>query len=182
VGTSTGGPQALTRLVTTFPADLPCAVAIALHIPAGYTEALARRLDDASAVHVSEAMDGATLVPGAVVIAPGGTNLRVRLGADGITMHLDSRSTGSPFIPSVDALFTSAATALGSRVLGVVMTGMGNDGLEGARAIRAAGGRVLTESEASCVVYGMPRAIVEADLSDGQAPIEDMTARILERL
>jgi two-component system chemotaxis response regulator CheB len=182
VGTSTGGPQALTRLLTALPGDLPCAVAVALHIPAGYTESLARRLDDVSALRVFEASEGAALAPGSVAIARGGAHLRVRSGGGGLTTHLDSTPTASPFCPSVDVLFESAAAALGPAVLGVVLTGMGNDGVEGARAIQRARGRTLTEAESSCVVYGMPRAVVEAELSVGQAPIEDMADKILENL
>lgn len=183
VGTSTGGPQALTRLVTALPGDLPCAVAVALHIPAGYTDALARRLNDASAVTVFEAAENVVLAPGSVAIARGGQHLRIRAERDGqLITHLQDNSTGAPFCPSVDLLFTSAAAALGPAVLGVVLTGMGNDGVEGARAIEAAGGRTLTESEASCVVYGMPRAVAEAGLSVGQARIEDMAAAIVRHL
>ena len=182
VGTSTGGPQALTRLLTALPADLPCAVAVALHIPAGYTDALARRLNESCAVAVFEASQGAALRPGSVAIARGGLHLRVRGGRDGLTTHIDVNPASAPFCPSVDVLFESAASALGSAVLGVVLTGMGSDGVEGARAISRAGGRTLTESEASCVVYGMPRAVKEAGLSAGDARIEDMASAIVSRL
>ena len=182
IGTSTGGPQALTRLLTALPADLPCAVAVALHIPAGYTEALAARLNAACAVRVFEASEGAVLSPGSVAIARGGMDLRIRSDGHDLTTHLDARATGSPFCPSVDALFESAAASVGRAALGVVLTGMGHDGVEGARALKRAGGRTLTESERSCVVYGMPRAVVEAELSFGQAPLEDMAAKILASL
>jgi two-component system chemotaxis response regulator CheB len=182
VGASTGGPQALTRLLTALPAGLPCAIAIALHIPPGYTEALARRLDEACAVRVSEASEGAELEPGRVMIARGGTHLRVRASGNRLTAHLDQSPNGSGFCPSVDVLFQSAAEAVGSAVLGVVLTGMGNDGVAGARAIDEVQGRTLTEAEGSCVVYGMPRAVVEANLSAGQALIEDMAGKIVESL
>jgi two-component system chemotaxis response regulator CheB len=182
IGTSTGGPQALARLVTALPADLPCAVAIALHIPAGYTEALARRLDETSLVKVFEASEGAVLSPGSVAIARGGMHLRVRGDGAAITTHLDSNPTSALYFPSVNVLFESAAAALGGAVLGVVLTGMGNDGVEGARAIRRAEGRVLTESEASCVVYGMPRAVVEAGLSTEVVALEQMTDAIVRNL
>jgi len=182
IGASTGGPQALTRLLTALPAGVPCAIAIALHIPPGYTEALARRLDDACAVRVSEASEGAELEPGQVMIARGGTHLRVRASGNRLTAHLDQSPNGSGFCPSVDVLFQSAAEAVGSAVLGVVLTGMGNDGVAGARAIDQVQGRTLTEAEGSCVVYGMPRAVVEANLSAGQALIEDMAGKIVESL
>ncbi|MDB4982854.1 MAG: protein-glutamate methylesterase [Myxococcales bacterium] len=182
IGTSTGGPQALTRLLTSLPRDLRCAVAVALHIPPGYTEALAKRLNDACALEVFEASEGAELRPGTVAIARGGMHLRVRRAGMSLTAHLDAKATSSPFCPSVDALFESAALALGPAVLGVVLTGMGNDGLEGARAIAGARGRTLTESETSCVVYGMPRSVVEAQLSVGNAPIEEMAELIVRNL
>jgi two-component system chemotaxis response regulator CheB len=182
VGTSTGGPQALTRLLTALPADLPCAVAVALHIPAGYTDALARRLNESCAVRVFEASEGAALRPGTVVIARGGLHLHIRGARDQLTLHVGSEPTTSHFCPSVDVLFESAAAVMGPAVLGVVLTGMGSDGVEGARAIARAGGRTLTESEASCVVYGMPRAVKEAGLSVGEARIEDMPAAIVSRL
>jgi two-component system chemotaxis response regulator CheB len=182
VGTSTGGPQALTRLVTALPADLPCAVAVALHIPAGYTEALAGRLNDKAAVRVFEASENAVLAPGTVAIARGGQHLRIRARAGEMTTHIESNSVGAAFCPSVDLLFASAAEARGPAVLGVVLTGMGNDGVEGARAIAAAGGRTLTESEGSCVVYGMPRAVAEAGLSIGRARIEDMATAIVRHI
>lgn len=182
VGTSTGGPQALTRLVTALPADLPCAVAVALHIPAGYTEALARRLNDQASVSVFEAWEGAVLAPGSVTIARGGSHLRVRADNGKLTTHISQEPADAPYCPSVNVLFESAAKALGPAVMGVVLTGMGDDGLEGARAIRAAHGRVLTEAASSCVVYGMPRAVSEAQLSMGAFPIEEMASAIVSRL
>ena len=182
VGTSTGGPQALTRLLTALPADLPCAVAVALHIPAGYTEALARRLNEQSAVSVFEAWEGAVLPPGSVAIARGGSHLHIRADGSRLTTHVSQSPGNVPFFPSVNVLFESAAKALGPAVMGVVLTGMGDDGVEGARAIRAARGRILTEAESSCVVYGMPRAVNEAQLSMGTFPIEEMASAIVSRL
>ncbi len=181
VGTSTGGPAALTRLLAGLPADFPAAVAIALHIPPGYTETLARRLDETCPMRVIEAFEGAELTPGTVALARGGLHLRVKATGQRLTTHIDSNPLTAPFCPSVDLLFESAAP-LGPAVLGVVLTGMGNDGLAGATAIRRAGGRVVTEAEGSCVVYGMPRAVVEADQSDGQALIDAMAAEIGRRL
>lgn len=182
VGTSTGGPQALTRLLTALPGDFPSAVAVALHIPAGYTEALAIRLDESCAVSVFEAYEGAKLLPGSVAIARGGQHLRVseRLGM--ITTHVDPNPLTAPYSPSVDELFRSAAAALGPAVMGVVLTGMGSDGLDGAKEIRRREGRILTESEDSCVVYGMPRVVFEAGLSNEVASIGDMAQAIRRNL
>lgn len=182
VGTSTGGPQALTSLLPALPENLPCPVAVALHIPAGYTAALADRLNELCALRVVEAVDGAPLVAGEVVIAPGGMNLRVGGIATDLRARVDSHATQSMFRPSVDRLFETAATVVGGGVLGVVLTGMGDDGLAGSREIRRLGGRVLTEAEESCVVYGMPRTVAEAGLSDGVVRLDGMAEAIVGRL
>ena len=183
VGTSTGGPQALTTLLRTLPAGLPVPVVLALHIPAGYTQTLAERVNAQSALTVVEAHEGLELVPGLVALAPGGRHLTVERRADGVLVaHVGMEPLATPHHPSVDVLLRSVAQAAGTRALGVVLTGMGDDGLEGARAIRRAGGRMLTESERSCVVYGMPRVVAEAGLSQGSAPIEQMAGLIVQQL
>jgi two-component system chemotaxis response regulator CheB len=181
IGTSTGGPQALTRLVAALPGDLRAPVVMALHIPIGYTEAIAQRLDKISALTVTEAVDGLELVPGLAVLARGGMHLRVeRHGTHlyAVTSPLPVR----PFTPSVDELFLSGARAVGARSLGVVLTGMGDDGLEGARAIAAAGGMLLTESASSCVIYGMPRSVYEAGLGATSVHLDQIGRRIVEHV
>jgi two-component system chemotaxis response regulator CheB len=180
VGTSTGGPAALTRLLSSLPEDFPAPLALALHIPAGYTEALARRLDGQSALEVVEADDGVVLRPGRAVLARAGMHLRIERDGEKAWTRLDRVPVQAPHHPSVNVLFESAATSWGGATVGVVLTGMGDDGLEGARAIRAVGGHVLTEAPESCVVYGMPRVVVEAGLSSASAPLGDMAA-LLER-
>jgi two-component system chemotaxis response regulator CheB len=181
VGISTGGPQALRTFVPRLPADFPLPVAIVLHMPIGYTELYARRLDEISALTVVEATHGSELRPGVVVIAPAGRHLTLRRGPDGIVVScLDVRPLDTPHRPSVDVLFQSAADVFDGRVLGIVMTGMGCDGREGAAWIKAKGGRVLTQDEETCVVYGMPRCIVEAGLSDGAVALEDMAGAVAE--
>ena len=182
IGTSTGGPQALTRLLTALPGGFPVPVVVALHIPAGYTESLARRLDEASAISVTEASDDLQLRPGLAVIARGGRHLEVRRQLERATVRFAQASSMSLYCPSVDLLFASAAAEFGSGVLGVVLTGMGDDGLEGSRAIRKAGGQVLAEAESSCVVYGMPRRVMEAGLAAAEAPIDEMAAAIVRHL
>jgi two-component system chemotaxis response regulator CheB len=182
LGTSTGGPQAITRLLPALPVDLPIPLLVALHIPPGYTEALAARLDAISALHIVEARDGLELCPGLVVLARGGAHLELTQSGDPPRLALDHRLGTAQHAPSVDRLFASAAARYGSRTLGVVLTGMGNDGMEGAAAIRQAGGTVLTESELSCVVYGMPRSVKEAGHSNAEAPIEAMAVAILAHL
>ncbi len=182
VGASTGGPQALTRLLSGLPGDLPVPLAMVLHIPPGYTEPFARRLNEMSALEVVEAEEGMEIVPGRAVVARAGIHLLVaRKGAD-LVAHMSVEPILAPHRPSVDSLFQSASDTLGERVLGVVLTGMGNDGLEGARSIRERGGRVIVESESSSVVWGMPRVVFEAGLANAQAPIESMIDAILEWL
>ena len=179
IGASTGGPQALTQLLRALPADFPVPIAIVLHMPEGYTEAFAHRLDTDCALEVREATEGLLLRPGAVVIARAGVHLAlVPNGGASLVAELGVVPVDTPHRPSVDVLFESAARARGAGVLGVVLTGMGSDGLVGSRAIRAAGGQVLTEAEQSCVVYGMPRSVVEAGLSSAAAPIERMASLI----
>jgi two-component system chemotaxis response regulator CheB len=183
IGISTGGPQALKLLVPRLPADLTVPVAIVLHMPVGYTELYARKLNEQSAVTVLEAQGGELVTPGHVYLAPAGRHLTLRRSGNGqVVTHLDVRPLDTPYRPSVDSLFHSAADVYGSRVLGIVMTGMGSDGREGSAWIKAKGGTVLTESEATCVVYGMPRSIVEAGLSDGEVRLDEMADALLERI
>jgi two-component system chemotaxis response regulator CheB len=181
IGTSTGGPQALSRVMAGLPATLAAPVAIVLHIPAGYTEALARRLDKASPLHVVEARNGLELRPGCAVLAPGGLHLRIARDGHVLRAHVGV-APARPFVPSVDELFTSAAVAVGAGALGVVLTGMGDDGLIGARAIAAAGGSLLTEDASTCVIYGMPRCVDAAGLGATSVPIDDMAAEITRRV
>jgi two-component system chemotaxis response regulator CheB len=181
LGISTGGPQALRRLIPLLPAELAVPMAIVLHMPVGYTELFARKLDEASALNVVEATAGMEIRAGTVLIAPAGRHLSVRRAADGrVLTHLDIRPLDTPHRPAVDVLFQSAADVYANRVLGIVMTGMGSDGREGSAWIKAKGGRILTESEESCVVYGMPRSIVEAGLSDQVVRLDEMANAILE--
>ncbi|HEY2149157.1 MAG TPA: chemotaxis-specific protein-glutamate methyltransferase CheB [Vicinamibacterales bacterium] len=181
LGISTGGPQALRRLIPALPAELAVPVAIVLHMPIGYTELFARKLDEESALNVVEATAGMDVLAGDVLIAPAGRHLSLRRGTDGrVLTHLDVRPLDTPHRPAVDVLFQSAADVYADRVLGIVMTGMGSDGREGSAWIKAKGGRILTESEESCVVYGMPRSIVEAGLSDRVVRLDEMANAILE--
>jgi two-component system chemotaxis response regulator CheB len=153
-----------------------------MHMPLGYTEMYAAKLNDVSALSVVEADEGTLVEAGRVLLAPAGRHLTFRRDGGTVRAHLDVRPLDTPHRPSVDALFHSAADVFGARVLGVVMTGMGSDGREGAAWIKARGGSILTETEESCVVYGMPRSIVEAGLSDAQVALERMAEAILERL
>ena len=181
IGTSTGGPQALTRLMTTLPSTLRAPIAMVLHIPVGFTEALAARLDKQSQLHVVEASDGLELLPGMAVLARAGEHLIIVREKGKLIARLRTRPNGL-FMPSVDELFKSGAEAVGAKGLGVVMTGMGDDGLAGARAIAAGGGSLVTEAASSCVVYGMPRVVYEAGLGAVSVPLDRLAEELARRV
>jgi two-component system chemotaxis response regulator CheB len=183
IGVSTGGPQALRRVIPLLSPDFPIPIAVVLHMPVGYTTMYAQRLNDVSQLRVVEANDGDRITRGSMFLAPAGRHLLLVRNADGdVRARLDVRPFDTPHRPAVDVLFRSAADVFGSRVLGIIMTGMGNDGLTGAAHIKARGGLVVSEAESSCVVYGMPRAVAEAALSDRVVPLDDMAATIMEML
>lgn len=182
MGISTGGPQGLKRVVPRLPAHFPVPVAIVMHMPVGYTEMYAKNLDQISPLTVVEAKDGEEVRPGTVFLAPAGRHLTFRREHGAVFTHLGVRPLDTPHRPSVDVLFQSAAEVYDSRVLGVVMTGMGADGRDGSAWIKARGGVILTEAEESCIVYGMPRSVVEAGLSDRVFPLDRIAQAIIERL
>jgi two-component system chemotaxis response regulator CheB len=182
IGISTGGPQALRRMLPLFPANFPVPIAIVLHMPIGYTAAFAAKLDETSQLEVKEAEDGDVLRPGRALLAQAGRHLSFRRKPDGsVVAQLSMLPVDKIHRPSVDVLFRSAADIFGSRVLSVVMTGMGDDGLEGSSWVKARGGSVITEAEKSCVIYGMPRSVEEAGLSDASIPLDEMASEILKR-
>ncbi len=181
IGVSTGGPQALRQVIPRLPSTFPVPLAMVLHMPVGYTQMYAERLNEISALEVVEARDGDLVRAGVALLAPAGRHLSFVRQSDGsVRAHLDLRPFDTQHRPSVDVLFRSAADVFGARVLGVVMTGMGSDGVLGAAHIKAQGGRIITEAESSCVVYGMPRAVAEAGLSDRTLALEDVAAALLE--
>ena len=181
IGISTGGPQALKRLIPQLPADFPVPVAMVMHMPVGYTEMYAAKLNELSPLEVKEAAEGDEIKPGRVFLGAAGRHLSLKREANGrVVTHLDARPFSMLHRPSVDVLFQSAAEVYGNRVLGVVMTGMGSDGKEGAAWIKSQGGLIFTEAESSCVVYGMPSAVMEAGLSDKSIALENMARAIRE--
>jgi two-component system chemotaxis response regulator CheB len=181
IGISTGGPQALKQLIPQLPADFPVPVVMVMHMPVGYTEMYARKLNERTLLEVREAREGDVLRAGVALLAPAGRHLSFLRRPEGeVVAHLDSRPFEMQHRPSVDVLFQSAAETYGRRVLGVVMTGMGSDGKQGAAWIKAQGGLVYTESEETCVVYGMPSSVVEAGLSDRSVPLDRMAQAIRE--
>jgi len=158
IGASTGGPAAIQHVLEALPPDFPLPIAIVQHMPAGFTGPFARRLDQRCRLRVREAADGDQLEPGHVLIAPAGRHMRLNEDL-GVVLSFDPGP--ARHVPSVDVLMLSAARVRPGRVLGVLLTGMGDDGADGMAAIRAQGGITVAESEASCVVYGMPRAAYE---------------------
>lgn len=183
IGVSTGGPQALRALMPRFAVDFPVPIAIVLHMPVGFTALYAAKLNEATALTVKEAEEGDEMRPGLALLAPAGRHLILRRNTSGsVAAHLSRQPADLLHRPSVDVLFQSAAQVYGDLVLAVVMTGMGNDGKQGAAWIKAQGGVVLTEAEQSCIIYGMPRAVVEAGLSDAAVPLEQLAQAIMERI
>jgi two-component system chemotaxis response regulator CheB len=179
LGASTGGVEALMTLLGAFPANCPPTV-VTQHMPANFTTSFAARLDRSCAPGVSEAFDGAELRTGQVYLAPGGlTHLRlVRLGGR-LICRLEEGDTVSGHRPSVDALFYSIARAGFRRAVGAILTGMGRDGAQGLLALREAGARTFGQDEASCIVYGMPRAAYEIGAIENQLPLEQLGGAIL---
>ena len=175
IACSTGGPKALAELIPQLPARLGAGVLIVQHMPPGFTASLAARLDRASALTVAEAAGGETLEPGVALLAPGGSHLR--LASERAVALSDEPAVGN-LRPRADLTIVDAARLWGPRLLLVVLTGMGKDGLEGAEAVRRQGGRVLVEAEETCTVYGMPRAVAEADLADDILPLNKLAAAI----
>jgi two-component system chemotaxis response regulator CheB len=176
IGASTGGPQALTNLLQALPPDFPAAVAFVVHMPIGYTAGFAARLNNQCLIEVVEADEGTELRPGRAVLGRAGMHMRV--DATGRSVHLDMQPLDHPHRPSVDVLFASAAAAFGAATLGVVLTGMGNDGLAGSRAMVANGGRVIAQSAMTCVVYGMPRVVAEEGLAALVVGLDEIPAAI----
>jgi two-component system chemotaxis response regulator CheB len=170
IGTSTGGPAALQTLFRTIPAGFKTPIIIVQHMPGSFTKAFAERLNGLSPLTVQEAADGDAITPGHVYVAPGGMQLMVdKRGGGVIRIHESDERVN--YRPCVDITFASAAKHYGSKVLGVVLTGMGADGKEGAKLIKQAGGHIWSQDEASCVIYGMPMAVAKEGLSDEVLPL-----------
>ena len=179
IGTSTGGPPALQAIVPRLPAGFGAPLLIVQHMPAGFTRSLAERLDQRSRVRVREAEDGEPLRPGIALVAPAGRHMKVKRRGGESYVWLDEEPRGALHRPSIDVLMASLAKAYGRRCLGVLLTGMGSDGVEGLRAIRAAGGRTLAESEETAVIFGMPKAAIEAGVVDQAVSLPRMADEIL---
>ena len=181
IGASTGGPPALQGILSSLPSQAPFAVVVSQRMPAGFTKAFAERLNRSSSFEVKEARDGDVVMPGRALIAPGGRNLIFQRVNDDVVARVVEPSPQDRYIPSVDAMFISLAPIYGDKLLAVVLTGMGNDGSKGVRAVKGAEGGVLAESEESAVVFGMPREAIATGLVDKVAPLDRMAREIIVR-
>lgn len=177
IGTSTGGPVALQRVLTQLPANFPAPIVLIQHMPAAFTKAFAERLDKLCRISVKEAEDGDILRPGLALLAPGGKQMMIDGRGAVKILPGDERLN---YKPCVDITFGSAAKTYGDKVLAVVLTGMGADGREGARLLKQGGSAIWAQDEASCVIYGMPMAIVKAELADAVYGLDDIGKHLVE--
>ncbi|HDS1755859.1 chemotaxis response regulator protein-glutamate methylesterase [Pseudomonas putida] len=177
IGTSTGGPVALQRVLTQLPAGFPAPIVLIQHMPAAFTKAFAERLDKLCKISVKEAEDGDLLRPGLALLAPGGKQMMIDGRGTVKILPGDERLN---YKPCVDITFGSAAKSYGDKVLSVVLTGMGADGREGARLLKQGGSTVWAQDEASCVIYGMPMAIVKANLADAVYSLDEIGKHLVE--
>ena len=177
IGTSTGGPVALQRVLTQLPGNFPAPIVLVQHMPAAFTKAFAKRLDKLCRISVKEAEDGDILRPGLALLAPGGKQMMIDGRGAVRILPGDERLN---YKPCVDITFGSAAKSFGDKVLAVVLTGMGADGREGARMLKQGGSQVWAQDEASCVIYGMPMAIIKAGLADAVYSLDDIGRHLAE--
>jgi len=182
IGVSTGGPNALAEIFSKFPKNFPVPIVIVQHMPAYFTKVLAQRLSSQSVVQVQEGETGGTLRSGQALIAPGGFHMILQKNGNDIQVKLNEEAPENSCRPAVDPLFTSVSKCFGPHVLGVVLTGMGKDGLRGSESIRQAGGDVFVQDEATSVVWSMPRYVAEAGLASRVLPISGIADEITRRV
>ena len=184
IGASTGGPRALEKLISSFPADIPAAVLVVQHMPAGFTASLSKRLNSKTALRVKEAQEGDMVEEGTVLVAPGNYHMEIVQktinGRKKEVVHLSCSPKELGSRPSVNALFRSIAPIYGSKVISLVLTGMNCDGADGAEEVKKMGGKVIAEAQSSCVIYGMPREIVRRKLADFVLPLDKMAEEIIK--
>lgn len=181
IGASTGGPVALTEVLTPLPANFPLPIVLVQHMPENFTKAFAERLNKQCHIRVREAVDGDQLEPGLALLAPGGKQLMLDKRNGGCVRVLPDDDRVN-YKPSLDITFGSAANAYGDKVLGVVLTGMGSDGCKGARLLKDAGSSLWSQDEASCVIYGMPMAVAKAGLTDKVLSLKEIGPRLVREV
>lgn len=184
IGASTGGPRALEKLISSFPADIPAAVLVVQHMPAGFTASLSKRLNSKTALRVKEAQEGDMVEEGTVLIAPGNYHMEIVHKTINCrkkeVVHLSCGPKELGSRPSVNALFRSIAPIYGSKIISLVLTGMNCDGADGAEEIKKMGGKVIAEAQSSCVIYGMPREVIRRKLADLVIPLDEMAEEIIK--
>ncbi|WP_426417573.1 protein-glutamate methylesterase/protein-glutamine glutaminase [Aestuariirhabdus sp. LZHN29] len=180
IGTSTGGPVALQKVLTELPANFPTPIVLIQHMPATFTNAFAERLNRLCKITVKEARDGDRLQPGVALLAPGGKQMMI--DSRGSVVKILPGDERLNYKPCVDVTFGSAANAFGGKVLAVVLTGMGADGRDGAKLLKSKGATVWAQDQASCVIYGMPMAVVNANLADAVIPLDEISLRLVEAI
>ncbi len=179
IGVSTGGPPVVQKILSALPASLPACVLIAQHMPATFTGPFAKRLDSVSQISVTEAVDGDKLKNGHAYVCPGGMHIGVRLRGPLPEVSVTEEPRNALYKPTVNVLMETAGMIMGRRVLGVMLTGMGSDGVDGARVLRERGGCLIAQNEASCVVYGMPKAVVDANLANLVLDADEIASAII---
>lgn len=179
IGTSTGGPPALQTVLTALPRNFPVGIVLVQHMPATFTKSLAERLNSLCQISVKEAEDGEPINPGVAYVAPGDRHLTVRKTLTRSVAVLSNTPDNLLHKPSVDVLMSSVAESHGNTAIGVIMTGMGSDGVQGIRAMKAKGADIIAQNEESCIVYGMPRSVVDAGLANTVAPLDQISAEIM---
>ncbi|MBD2353341.1 chemotaxis response regulator protein-glutamate methylesterase [Tolypothrix sp. FACHB-123] len=182
IGVSTGGPNALAKILPALPADLPVPVLIVQHMPPMFTKLLAQRLDSQCQIHVHEAVSGAIIEPGQAWIAPGDFHMVVHRQDDIVRLGTNQAPPKNSCRPSVDILFESVAKVYSKKAIAVILTGMGQDGLDGCKCIREAGGQILAQDKATSVVWGMPSFVVNAGLANEVLPLELIAGKIIDRV
>ncbi len=182
IGTSTGGPRALQEVLTRLPGSLPCPTVIVQHMPPGFTKSLAERLNTLSELTVKEASDNDRLVAGTVYIAPGDFHLTLRREASGTYVKLNKEPAIGGLRPAVDPMMVSVAETYGTKAVGVILTGMGHDGAKGMQAIKRLQGRTIAEDQSTSVVFGMPKAAIEAGVVDTILPLPQVAEGIVQCL
>jgi two-component system chemotaxis response regulator CheB len=179
IASSTGGPVALQQVLIKLPQNFPLPIVLVQHMPASFTPAFANRLDQQCAIHVKEAEEGDVLRPGTAYLAPGGRQLTLQQRAGQVLLRVQDGDPALHYKPCADVTFKSVAEVYGNRVQALVLTGMGADGREGARALKQAGASVWAQEESTCVIYGMPQAVVEAGIADQVIGLPEIGAALL---
>ncbi len=182
IGASTGGPVALQEVLTKLPGNFPLPIILVQHMPASFTEAFAKRLNQLSKIEIREAKDGDLLKPGLALLAPGGMQMSVEGREGNLRIHIHESEPGQNYKPCVDTTFSSIAKVMPANTLAVILTGMGADGREGAKLLNRGGSTIWAQDEKTCVIYGMPMAVAEAGVADKILPLQTIGSQIVSHV